>query len=620
MDLTKRFGETSTEGGGGIFNNGGVVNITGADTLISDNFASGTSGSGGGLFNDLGGELNITDATITGNVANRAGGGIEAVAGTTTNLTDVILSENNAGVGPDAVAAPGNGGGLHITGAGDATIVGGEVDGNVAASEGGGLWNGTGTLVVDGTLIVGNTASGAAADEGGGGIFNAGGALDVNSVEFVGNRADGTSGSGGGLLNNAGSVEITDSVFSLNSANRAGGAIEDLAGTLLLQDSTIRSNQALSNPGNGGGVHITGASVVDINSTLLGQNIASNEGGGIWNSTLGQLTLFESIVDANVAPFGAGVFADGTGGILSITASTLSRNSALQQGGGLLSEGGETTITNSTLSTNFASQGGGIAVLDGITSLVSATIAANIGSAAGGGVMVIGGTLNAFNTLIGNNSAGAGPDGFGQLTSQGNNLVGNSADLQILGDATGNIVGVNPGIGPLQDNGGGTQTHGLVPTSPARDSGSASAPALDQRGVLRPQGDEFDIGAFELQDSTSFLGFAADANRDGSISSIDALIVINELNGQSMLSDGADVNGDGSVSPLDALLVVNQLNRGPGLPSQMDERPFDPRELDSKIEQVTASVPQILLEALDDEDQLEDLAYALAEHQLRIQF
>ena len=48
---------------------------------------------------------------------------------------------------------------------------------NTAAAEGGGLWNGSGTMSVDGTTISNNTASGNDADQGGGGLFNAGGTL-----------------------------------------------------------------------------------------------------------------------------------------------------------------------------------------------------------------------------------------------------------------------------------------------------------------------------------------------------------------------------------------------------------------------------------------------------------
>jgi hypothetical protein len=59
-------------------------------------------------------------------------------------------------------------------------------------------------------------------------------------------------------------------------------------------------------------------------------------------------------------------------------------------------------------------------------------------------------------------------------------------------------------LGPLQDNGGPTETHDLLPGSPAIDAGdSAGCPAADQRGEARPfDGDydgvsDCDIGAVE---------------------------------------------------------------------------------------------------------------------------
>ena len=59
----------------------------------------------------------------------------------------------------------------------------------------------------------------------------------------------------------------------------------------------------------------------------------------------------------------------------------------------------------------------------------------------------------------------------------------------------------------LANNGGPTQTHALLPGSPAIDVGSSDCPppATDQRGVSRPQdadgfaGADCDIGAFELE-------------------------------------------------------------------------------------------------------------------------
>src|SRR6185436_3105556 len=60
------------------------------------------------------------------------------------------------------------------------------------------------------------------------------------------------------------------------------------------------------------------------------------------------------------------------------------------------------------------------------------------------------------------------------------------------------LVGVDPMLGPLQDNGGQTFTRALLAGSPAIDSGGACAGFPDQRGVERPQGGACDIGAFEF--------------------------------------------------------------------------------------------------------------------------
>jgi len=57
----------------------------------------------------------------------------------------------------------------------------------------------------------------------------------------------------------------------------------------------------------------------------------------------------------------------------------------------------------------------------------------------------------------------------------------------------------DPKLGPLADNGGLSLTHALLSGSSALDRGtSAGAPSTDQRGVSRPQGSGYDIGAFEL--------------------------------------------------------------------------------------------------------------------------
>jgi hypothetical protein len=98
-------------------------------------------------------------------------------------------------------------------------------------------------------------------------------------------------------------------------------------------------------------------------------------------------------------------------------------------------------------------------------------------------------------------------DFVGTLTSQGYNLIQDTNAVTFAGDPTGNVLGVDPLLGPLQDNGGPTLTHALLHASPAIDQGSLGGLATDQRGAGRPMDDPTipdaadgsDIGAFELE-------------------------------------------------------------------------------------------------------------------------
>lgn len=117
------------------------------------------------------------------------------------------------------------------------------------------------------------------------------------------------------------------------------------------------------------------------------------------------------------------------------------------------------------------------------------------------------GTARIENSLIAGNSAALAPDcsRFGvTVDDAGISLLG--VDEFLDGDAaclsSPNLVGnagapVNPGLMPLADNGGLTPTHALPSGSPALDAAPDTGEAEDQRGVERPEGTDFDIGAFE---------------------------------------------------------------------------------------------------------------------------
>jgi hypothetical protein len=122
----------------------------------------------------------------------------------------------------------------------------------------------------------------------------------------------------------------------------------------------------------------------------------------------------------------------------------------------------------------------------------------------GGGISNDEGTLTVANTIVaGNTASNSGPDVSGAVTSLGYNLIGNPSGGS--GFVATDLQGLDPLLGPLQSNGGPTQTLALLPGSPAIDAGSnALVPAglaTDQRGpgFARFCGAAVDIGAFEYQ-------------------------------------------------------------------------------------------------------------------------
>ena len=61
------------------------------------------------------------------------------------------------------------------------------------------------------------------------------------------------------------------------------------------------------------------------------------------------------------------------------------------------------------------------------------------------------------------------------------------------------LLNTNARLAPLDNNGGATETHALLPDSPAINHGDNSdAPSTDERGYTRIVGGAIDIGAYEF--------------------------------------------------------------------------------------------------------------------------
>ncbi len=407
-------GADATQGGGGLFQEAGATGTLTVDgSTISGNTATGPGASGGGIMNDQA-TIEVTDTVIDGNEAVRAGGGIEANAGT-SSLDQVTLSNNKAG------PTPGNGGGMHVTGAGTVDINSSTVTKNSATAEGGGLWNsGAGQFTVTNTAVVGNTAAGVTADQGGGGLFQEAGAtgnLTVNGGTITDNKATGAAGSGGGILNDQGTVEVTGTTIARNTSVRAGGGIEANIGSTTLDTVNLSTNTTGAGPGNGGGLHLTGAGDVKVLGSTVSGNKAAAEGGGLWNSATGTFLVEGTTVSANTA-----------GG-----------NDADQGGGGIFNDGGALTVRGSKVLDNVASgtsgSGGGIISLAGSLTVSDTALSGNVARRAGGGIEVANGTSALTNVSLRNNVTSRNPGnggglhvgGTGKVTYNGGTVTGNIA-------------------------------------------------------------------------------------------------------------------------------------------------------------------------------------------------
>ncbi|QDT00818.1 choice-of-anchor Q domain-containing protein [Adhaeretor mobilis] len=326
-----------------------------------------------------------------------------------------------------------------------------------------------------------------------------------------------------------GGLTTGDSNISGGSASSGGGAIRVSRGHLTIDQSTISGNSTTGLNSKGGGIHTYFADVTLTNSTVSGNSTAGDgaHGGGI-SSHFGTVTLTNSTVSGNST---TGDYASGGGihksvGALNLTNSTVSGNSTSGyrgRGGGISTSGAEVTLTNSTVSgNNTAGQnanGGGILTY-GAIAMIHSTITANHtyhAISTGGGIWSFNNPITITNSIVTGNTAGDGMDdirpGTGALDIDFSLIQ--QTGLTFTG--TDNIIGQSADLGPLADNGGPTQTHALLASSPAIDAGDPSivfnVSEFDQRGVgyARVENGRIDIGSFE---SSEPIGASANFDSD----------------------------------------------------------------------------------------------------------
>jgi CSLREA domain-containing protein len=511
--------DTGLASGGGA----SVLPLTISDSDFSDNRAAGVSS-------------NMNDVTVTGGIISGNGGGI-GVSNGSLNMTGTEIRDNTGwalhpfgGVGlsysnaslTDVLIESNEshdyGGGIEFTGSGSHTLtVFNSILRSNLAYHGGGIEVLGGTVHLNQTLLLNNIAL----IDGGAVRVRPSGTgpttLYVENGSAIGNfpghgntadydTSDTQIGRGGGIYSEA-DVEITDSFVEGNSKE----GIYNNGGALRLQHTDVYANEmdgivSTSPAASPSTVYIhsssifsnseTGIDARNANLSVIGSSIFENNEGGLQMEG-GSLDLSYSTVARNdlltdPSP-GGGVGLRSMGNVL-IQSTTISGNHSSANGGGLYIQARSGLVQNTTISGNRTSNaGGGIAAAGDAIILLNVTVSGNIGLTSGG---ILGDDrLTVLNTIVAENTPFncGGPAPF---VSGGYNLD----DGATCGfTAAGDISGVPALLGPLQDNGGPTHTHALLPGSPAIDAANdATAPPTDQRYILRPQGPHSDIGAFEV--------------------------------------------------------------------------------------------------------------------------
>jgi hypothetical protein len=295
----------------------------------------------------------------------------------------------------------------------------------------------------------------------------------------------------GGITNQSGRIQGHAVLFDLNSAAIGGAVQNSFGGEIELSQATFMNNSSEQIGGaivNGSEAHLV------LTESAITSNMATLDGGGISND--GIVDLMRVLIHDNQAENGGGI-RNYSSGVLSLENSTISSNYAEQNGGGVYNEG-KAYALHSTITSNRASSdpispsgsGGGVYNAEGVKFIVQDTI------------------------LFANYSQSIfleDNDCYGAFITQHYNLVGTLEDCTLEGDQGLDLIGVDPLLGALADNGGPTMTRALLPGSPAIDAANPAGCfgildvllTSDQRGHPLPwDGDadgtrRCDIGAYE---------------------------------------------------------------------------------------------------------------------------
>jgi predicted outer membrane repeat protein len=461
-------------------NGGGMIN-NGCNPMLANLTFSGNSASGGAGMNNHSSNPTLTNITFKNNASLVGGGMMNYISNPV--MTNVVFDGNNADIG----------GGMSNENS-DPVLIQVIFNGNQVTSTGGGIYNFSGSV----PTLTDVTFDANHAENGGGAVANIDSDPAFTNVTFSNNSA----GYGGGMYSYLSSPVLNQILFDNNSAVFAGGGIFNESSSPTLTYVTFINNSANSS----GGLHNYDSHPALVNVIFV-NNSATTNGGGMVNYASNP-TIEDVVFSGNNAENGGAIYNE-------VSHPTLEKvtfvNNAANDGGGIYNfYYSNPTLTNVTFSGNSASHdGGGIYnTSNSVPLLTNVTLSGNSATHSGGGLFNTNGAPILVNVVIANSTNGGdcvnGTGGSIDATSSHNLIEDDTQACGLTGSVNGNIVGLDPNLGPLQNNGGYTETFALMAGSPAIDSGTnTGCPSNDQRGLTRPQDGICDIGAYEAPDSKS---------------------------------------------------------------------------------------------------------------------
>lgn len=277
------------------------------------------------------------------------------------------------------------------------------------------------------------------------GIYLSGATLIIDQSKIQNNRnsingATGASGNSGGLFIGEGNLVMTNSIISNNftgvsTNSHGGGGISIYNSVALIKNTTIENNTSEDGPG--GGILISDGILELVDSAVI--NNQARSGAGIEAKNRSKVEVLNSTISGNVADaFGGGLFNgdysfENDISVMLIGNSTIANNRAEGQ-----PEFGEE-------------------LADGV-----------------GGGLWNSGIVFFYHSVLANNSADQGADCYSKpvMISLGYNLIEDGSPCPISGETATDILGTDPLLMDLADNGGDTMTHLPQAGSPLIDAGN----------------------------------------------------------------------------------------------------------------------------------------------------